>query len=191
MNNLETIVENIKTKNETKETLYTAMRDFLDFQEKKYLSYAKSGVIDKGELPTLIWLGVERAISTYHAQKNCKFLTWAGVCIKFTVLNEYKKQKNSEISLDMCLDEETELSLAELIPDPKSSEKFENAESALDGEKAMKALKKLSPQEQQVITLTCIKNISLAACAREMNISVGRARSLRLTALKKLKGMIM
>ncbi|MBR2915973.1 MAG: sigma-70 family RNA polymerase sigma factor [Clostridia bacterium] len=188
MESIENIIEKIKTGEETKETLYKKIENFLEIQEKKYLSFVKSPSLDKGEIPSLIWLGIESAISSYDKGRNCKFLTWADRSIRYTFLEEIKKQKNREISLDILSgSEEDGLPLLETIPDPASLDAFSERETALDGRKALSALKTLSQDEQKIINLCCIKNIPLAKCARGMGITESKARSLKLSALRKLK----
>ena len=188
MESIENIVEKIKSGEEKKETLYKEIENFLLFQEKKYLPHAKNSVLDTGEIPSLIWLGVENAIASYEESRNCKFLTWADRSIRYIFLEEFKKQNTREVSFEALSGSEEEgLPFSETIPDPASFEAFSEKETALDGKKALDALKTLPEAEQKIINLCCIKNIPLAKCARGMGITESRARSLKLSALKKLK----
>ncbi len=191
MTNIEEIVEKIKREGESKETLYKNIKPFLDFQEKKYSAYINGKDLEYGDLKTLVWMGVERAIETFCPEKNYKFITWASSCIKYVFMNEYKKTKNREVPFDVISDEGEEMSIEEVISDNSAQTAFENAEVKIDGRKAMLALKELSAEERRVVVLTCIKNIPLAKVARGMNITAGRARTLKLSALKKLKNAIL
>ncbi|MBQ2890089.1 MAG: sigma-70 family RNA polymerase sigma factor [Clostridia bacterium] len=188
MKSIENIVEKIKSGEEKKETLYKEIENFLLFQEKKYIPHAKNSVLDIGEIPSLVWLGVENAIASYEGDRNCKFLTWADRSIRYIFLEEFKKQNTREVSFEaLSGSEEDGLSFSETIADPASFEAFSEKETALDGKKALDALKTLSEAEQKIITLCCIKNIPLAKCARGMGITESKARSLKLSALRKLK----
>ena len=188
--NVEEIVEKIREGEESKETLYKNIKPFLDFQEKKYSIYINGKDLEYGDLKTLVWMGVERAIETFCPEKNYKFITWASSCIKYVFMNEYKKTKNREVTFDVVSDEGEEMSMEEVICDSSAQMEFENAETKIDGRKAMLALKELSEAERRVVVLSCIKNIPLARVARGMNITVGRARTLKLSGLKKLKNAI-
>lgn len=191
MKNIEKIVEKIKLGEESRETLYQEIENFLSFQEKKYLPHAKSSVLDPGEIPSLVWLGIENAITSFEKGRNCQFLTWADRCIRYIFLEEFKKQSTCEVSFEtLSGGEEEGLPFSETIPDPTSFEAFSEKETALDGKKAFDALKTLPEMEQKIITLCCIKNIPLAKCARGMGITESKARSLKLSALRKLKDML-
>lgn len=189
--NVEEIVEKIRLGKESKEVLYTNIKPFLDFQEKKYSVYINGKDLEYGDLKTLVWMGVERAIETFCSEKNYKFLTWASSCIKFIFINEYKKTKSREVPFDVISDGGEEMSMEEVIADSAALMAFENAETKIDGKKAMLALKDLSEDERRVVTLVCIKNIPLARVARGMKITEGRARTIKLSALKKLKNAIL
>ncbi len=188
MEDLKRLIEKIKKGEETKETLYNLIRDFLKIEERKYIAYVKGRALDFGELPALTWLGVEKAIETFDSKRDCSFLTWASRCIKYTVLAEVKTQKNREIPYDTVLgDDENGLSLSETIEDPSAFEKFSQLETSLDGKKALDAFKLLSPLEKKIVYLTCIKDMPLAKCARGIGITASRARCIRLSALRKMK----
>ena len=189
--NVEEIVEKIRLGKESKEVLYTNIKPFLDFQEKKYSVYINGKDLEYGDLKTLVWMGVERAIETFCPEKNYKFLTWAHSCIKYVFINEYKKMKSREVPFDVVSDGGEEMSMEEVISDSAAFMAFENAETKIDGRKAMLALKDLSEDERRVVTLVCIKNIPLARVARGMKITEGRARTIKLSALKKLKNAIL
>ena len=56
MTNVEELVGKIKSGKESKEVLYNAIKPFLDYQEKKFMGYLKSGEFERGDLKTLVWL---------------------------------------------------------------------------------------------------------------------------------------
>lgn len=191
MTNVEELVGKIKSGKESKEVLYNAIKPFLDFQEKKYRGYVSGGCFEVSEVKSIVWLGIEYAIESYHSDKNCKFLTWASSCIKYLFINEYNKTKSREIPINTIGDSGEELSLEEMVEDESATDSFDDAETKIDAKKAIKALKTLPEEERKIIIMTYIKDIPLAKAARGMGISPGRARTLRLTALKKLKAMLL
>ncbi len=190
MTNVEELVEKIKSGKESKEVLYNAIKPFLDYQEKKYKGYVYGGSFEYNEIKSIIWLGVERAIETYHSDKNCKFLTWASSCIKYIFINGHNKTKGRETPINIIADSGEELSLEEIVEDESALDSFDDAETKIDAKKAIKALKSLPEEERKIIILTYIKNIPPTKIAEGMGISKGRARTLRLSALKKLKKAI-
>ena len=191
MINIEEIVERIRKGEESKEILYRNIKPFLDFQEKKYSIYINGKDLEYGDLKTLVWMGVERAIETYCREKNYKFLTWAASCIKYVFINEYNKTKNREVPFDVVADGGEEMSMEEIVSDSTALTAFENAETKIDGRKAMLALKDLSEDERKAVISLCIKNIPLAKVARGMKMTEGRVRTLKLSALKKLRNAIL
>lgn len=190
MDTIEMTIEKIKKGECSKDRLYEQLAKFIEIQQRKALVYTKDHVIETGELLSLIWLGIEKAAASYSADKGCLFLTWAASCIKFCILDELKRLKPNRYSLDDSVDGAEELTVLETVNDPAAEEDFLAAENKIDGKSAMAALKSLSEEEQKIITLCCIKNVPLSAAAREMNITVSRARHLKIQALSKLKKII-
>ena len=191
MTNIEEIVELIRSGECNKDTLYKKIKPFLDFQENKYKGFISGGSFECGDIKSLVWLGVEYAIETFHKEKNCKFLTWASTCIKYIFMNEHKKTQNREIPFDILTESGEELSMEEMIADDSALDSFNKIETKIDGKRAIIALKSLTEEERKIIIMTCIKDIPLAKTARGMGISPSRARTLRLTALQKLKTMLL
>ncbi|MBE7011360.1 MAG: sigma-70 family RNA polymerase sigma factor [Ruminococcaceae bacterium] len=187
---IEEIVKKIKNGEESKEVLYRRIKPFLDFQEKKYMGYANKWEIERDEIKSIVWLGVEKAIETFRGEKNYKFTTWASNCIKYVFLEENKKTEARHISFDITVGDD-ELSMEELIEDSSAYLEFENIETKIDGKKALAALNKLTEEERKIIVRTYIKNIPPTKVAEGMGISTGRARTLRLSALKKLKNAVL
>ena len=190
MTTIEETVEKIRLGEESKEVLYDKIINFIKCQEKKFSGYTKDKILEKGDISSLVWLGIEKAIVSYNPETEAKFLSWARVCIKYMIMNEFKAQKTEEVSLDLPV-LEGEGAISEIIPDDESFEEFQKAERKIDGRRALDALKTLPEEERKVVTLSCIKNIPLARVARGMGISVGHARSVKLSALRKLREMIM
>ena len=190
MNTLETLIEKIKTGNEEKENLYTALSDFIKGQEMRYTPFIKGSSIEKGDLLSLIWLGIEKAMETYDKQKDACFLTWATNCVRFSVLAEINRQKRRCFSLDANADEDGETTFLDTVSDPSALDAFSLAEDKTDGKKALLALKTLPKEQQQIMILCGIKNKPLSQAAKELNITIARAKHLRFLALMKLKSML-
>lgn len=188
MDSIERLVEKIRNNEAKKDELFERLRGFL-FQQIG-LCGAKAMGYDEGELLSLAWFGVERAISTYSPQKNCRFITWAAICIKYEILSGIKKTNPALVSLDECIDESGELCRHETVEDESAQDDFSHLESKLDGDAAMAALEKLSPIKQAVVRLCCIEDASLKGAAIALGISVGRARSIRLSALRDLQNIL-
>ncbi len=190
MNNLETLIEKIKDGREEKDVLYNALSDFINGQQIKYIPFIKGSTIEKGDLLSLIWLGIEKAVETYTPEKDACFLTWATNCVKFCILIEIQKHKRRHFSLDVPMDEDSETFLIDMVSDPSALDAFSLAEDKTDGKKALSALKKLPKEQQQIMILCGIKNMPLSQAAKELNISVSQAKHLRFLALIKLKNML-
>ena len=98
--------------------------------------------------------------------------------------------KRRYFSLDTPTDESGETFLIDTVSDPASFYAFSAAEDKADGEKALRALKTLPKEQQQVMILCAIKNMPLSRAAKELNISVSHAKHLKFLAVTKLKNML-
>lgn len=190
MNNLEILIEKIRNGDEKKETLYSALADFIKAQQMRYTSFVSGCAIERGDLLSLIWLGIEKAIESYDSKKDAGFLTWATTCVRFCILTEIKKNKVNYFSLDVPTDEYGEISLLDTVEDPSAQEAFSLAEDKSDGKKALSALKTLPKDQQQIMILCGIKNKTLSQAAKELNITVTHAKHLRFLAVMKLKSIL-
>ena len=187
---LENIIEKIQKGENLKNELYERTEIFLNMQIGKFSEYAFAKGVERSELLSVAWLGMERAIQTYDLGSGCKFLTWAGVCIKSQLMHELKKYGNSCISLDEFVDDGQELRRHETTPDPQAEEDFLFAEAAIDDSITKKALKRLEKSQLEIVYLCFIKGVSLKGAAKKMGISLGRAKSLRLAAMRSLRNMM-
>ena len=159
MINLEKDIMKIKSGEVSKDELYREIKPFLDYLEKKYKGYLSGGGFEYGDIKTLVWLGVERAIETYSGEKNCKFLTWVAVCVKYIFMEEHRKSRKREVPLEAISEDGDDLSMEEMIPDVSAMDSFDEAETKMDGRKAVLALKNLSEEERRVVILLHIKDI--------------------------------
>lgn len=189
MNNIEQAVKQVTEGKLTKDELYIILEDFIVNQQVLYKKYITPTLLEKGEVLSLIWLGIERAMATYASKKNCSFTTWASNCIKYHILKEINRRLKRETSLDseIC---QTDVSILETIQDLDASSAFEKTEESIDGKKIIDALKILSKTDQKIVILSAIKNVPIAAIAKMLNLSDGNVRNRRFAALKKLRAIL-
>ena len=187
---LENMIEKIQKGEDLKNELYERTENFLSLQIKSFNEYAFAKGVERDELLSSAWIGMERAIKTYDASSGFKFLTWAGVCIKSQLMHELKQSGRNFVSLDEFVDDGQELCRYETTPDPQAEEDFLLAEKDLDSGITDKMLKRLEKSQWEIINLCFIKGVSLKGAAKEMGISMSRAKTLRLTALRSLRNMM-
>ncbi len=190
MGEIEKIIKKIQEGALDKNDLYEYVKDFIDLQRKINLKYTRMNTLSEGELLGLIWLGIEYAVKTYRFDKNCGFLTWASYCVNYCIARDFSRLRFTGVSLDALIDNSLNINIEETISDPTAEEAFVNSDIKSCGQLAMETLKKLPAIEQEIITLCCINNFSVASVAKRLNMSATAVRRLRNTGLAKLNKLL-
>lgn len=187
MEKIEKLVEEVREKKTDKEVLYAFLKDFIGSKERKYASFLSGHGLERGDLKSVIWLGIEYAVETYSKEKGCRFLTWASRCVRFKVLDECKAMDITNTGYAVSSEEDEELSLEEVTGDREAFEEFEKAEAGIDGARAIALLRELSEEERKIIVLIHIKGFSLEKASKIMNISRTKGAITQRRALRKLR----
>ncbi|AEG59229.1 RNA polymerase sporulation sigma factor SigK [Desulforamulus ruminis] len=124
-------------------------------------------------------VGLIKAVDTFDSTRANKFSTYAGVCIQNEMLMVLRKHKNDKKCVSMsepldCDKDGTPLELKDtLMTDELPVE--EQVANNLDVERLEKAIQKLAPREQRVITLrfglTGQEEMTQKEVGKQLNIS--------------------
>lgn len=144
-------------------------------------------------------LGLFKAVSTFHADKNIKLATYASRCIENEILMYLRKRAHSknELSLDEPLNQDhdgNELLLSDIISEDG---RMINEELYTDEQKSLlrDALKDLRPREKMILSMRFGLDGKEEMTQKEVADSLGISQSyisrLEKKILKKLKNCLM
>ena len=153
--------------------------------------------LDMQDLVSVGSIGLIKAVDSYKPDKNIKLATYASRCIENEILMFIRKANKSinDLSLDDCMtseDDETGLSLAEVIPDTK--EAYSNIELEDQKKYLMIAIEKLSNREKEIMCMRYgingYEEQTQKEIADSMNISQSYISRLEKKILHKLRKQI-
>ena len=153
--------------------------------------------LDMQDLVSVGSIGLIKAVDSYKPDKNIKLATYASRCIENEILMFIRKANKSinDLSLDDCMtseDDETGLSLAEVIPDNK--EAYSNIELEDQKKYLLQAIEKLNEREKEIMCMRYgingYEEQTQKEIADSMNISQSYISRLEKKILHKLRKQI-
>lgn len=127
---------------------------------------------EKEEFYSVGMVGLIKAAITFDESKNIKFTTYASKCIINEINMQFRRNKghSKDISIETCISQETEITLAEVIPDPKRkfTELIEEKEVFIQFIHFI--LNSLKPRDR-LIMLYQISDMNQRKIAKELNTS--------------------
>lgn len=153
--------------------------------------------LDMQDLVSVGSIGLIKAVDSYKPDKNIKLATYASRCIENEILMFIRKANKSinDLSLDEALtseDDESGLSLGEIIPDTK--EAYSNIELEDQKKYLLKAIENLSKREKEIMCMRYgingYEEQTQKEIADSMNISQSYISRLEKKILHKLRKQI-
>lgn len=147
------------------------------------------------DLVSIGTIGLIKAVNTFDIGKNIKLATYASRCIENEILMFLRRhQRAKEVYLDDPLNTDwdgNELSWLDVLPASEGDGVYQILEEETDKELLKKALLKLEPREQEIVTLRygigTERELTQKEVADKMGISQSYISRLEKRIMKKLR----
>jgi len=196
MNNEEFAVLIQQGKTELYTELWEQTQKFFTMKASRFY-YANQGLCDRSgiefdDLLQACFLALCGAVRAYNPEAGYKLLTYATLQIKLAFRDLFTADSlNKCSSLDEPLNEETDTTKGEILPDEAAQQAFENATDGLYNEQLHAAVERavntLAEPEQRIIHARYYDELTYDAAAQALNTTKDTARSLEAKALHNLR----
>jgi RNA polymerase sporulation-specific sigma factor len=134
-------------------------------------------------------VGLIEAVENFDLHHAVKFSTFAQYRIRGRMIDFLRRQRSTQDSLELALNEEEVESFISRIADEHVNIEEEVSHRVIN-QQVNQAISRLSPKEQRIIQDLYIFDKEPAATAKELNISLSYLYKLQKKALQRLRGML-